>query len=363
MASRSPAESAQTRSAVTSTENMSIIAYVSCAASKSIVVLELNISSGRLRPVQQLEVQGTSVPSPTSLPMAISVDRRHLFAALRSPPFPMSTYAIASGTGRLMHMGSVQLPASMAYLNADPYGKHILCASLLGSKLVIQPLDSNDVAQQPATQVVENQSKAHCLLVSAASKTAYATLLGADAVICAPYQPEAGIIDMERAKKVAFPKGYGPRHLAFHPNYKHLYVLFENAACIATLDISNDFSSPILRQYTQFAETTLSIQTKAADIHLTPDGCWLFCSERARNVICGFKVDDTDGTLTYVGQTVCSQSPRSFAIDPSGTLLIALGEKTGMADVFGIDRTHGTLSLLERHLVGDVPSWIEIINC
>jgi 6-phosphogluconolactonase len=76
------------------------VVYVSNAASKEIYILAMNRENGDLTVIDEVPVPGTDKPSPSSMPMAVTPDRRFLYAALRSDTFPVSTFALDRTTGR-----------------------------------------------------------------------------------------------------------------------------------------------------------------------------------------------------------------------------------------------------------------------
>src|SRR5207247_6436497 len=79
----------------------------------------------------------------------------------------------------------------------------------------------------------------------------------------------------------------------------------------------------------------------AADIHMTPNGKFLYISERTSNTLGAFSVDGVTGKLTYLSSTPTEAQPRGFAIHPSGTFVRVTGEKLGTTYVYSIDQTHG----------------------
>src|SRR5215831_19018662 len=92
------------------------VVYVSNAASKEIYVLAMNRDSGELTMIEKVPVPGTDKASPASMPMAVSPDRRFLYAALRSDTFPALSFAIDRASGRLTHLATTPLQVSMAYI-------------------------------------------------------------------------------------------------------------------------------------------------------------------------------------------------------------------------------------------------------
>ena len=97
----------------------------------------------------------------------------------------------------------------------------------------------------------------------------------------------------------------------------------------------------------------------AADIHLTPDGRFLYASERSSSTIAAFQIHD--GALTLIGHSPTETQPRGFNLDPQGRYLVAVGELSNGLVVFKIDGHTGTLRRLMRLDIGKGPNWVEII--
>jgi len=100
----------------------------------------------------------------------------------------------------------------------------------------------------------------------------------------------------------------------------------------------------------------------AADIQLTPDGAYLYASERTSSTLAGFKIDAATGKLTPVGSFPTEQQPRAFAIDPSGRHLYVVGEKSDSMTSYAIDAKSGRLEKLKQYPVGKNPNWVEIVD-
>jgi 6-phosphogluconolactonase len=100
----------------------------------------------------------------------------------------------------------------------------------------------------------------------------------------------------------------------------------------------------------------------AADIHLTPDGKFLYASERTSNTIAAFRIDPKTGALTSLGSTATEKQPRGFNIDPSGRYLLAVGQLSNSMTAYAIDKATGALTKLNETAVGKNPNWVEIVN-
>src|SRR5262249_1920948 len=99
----------------------------------------------------------------------------------------------------------------------------------------------------------------------------------------------------------------------------------------------------------------------AADLHLTPDGRFLYASERTSSTVGAFRVDGTNGKLTYLGSTPTEQQPRGFAIDATGRFLVVAGEKSDTLSSYAIAGETGALKLIGRYRSGKGSNWVEII--
>jgi 6-phosphogluconolactonase len=99
-----------------------------------------------------------------------------------------------------------------------------------------------------------------------------------------------------------------------------------------------------------------------ADIHLTPDGKYLYASERTTSTIAAYRVDPANGALTLIDNFQTEQQPREFAIDSSGRFLYSAGEVSGGLTTHTIDPRTGALSKVGSMPVGQKPNWVEVVT-
>ena len=100
----------------------------------------------------------------------------------------------------------------------------------------------------------------------------------------------------------------------------------------------------------------------AADIHMTPNGKFLYISERTSNTIATFSVDGASGKLAYVSSTPTERQPRGFNIDSKGRYMVVTGEKSETISVYAIDQGGGALNLLNKYPTGKGANWVEIVS-
>jgi 6-phosphogluconolactonase len=100
----------------------------------------------------------------------------------------------------------------------------------------------------------------------------------------------------------------------------------------------------------------------AADIQITPNGKFLYSTERTSNKIALFTVAADTGKLTYVANFATEAQPRGIRIDPAGQYLVASGEKSDRLSVYKIDQGTGKLGEPSRYPVGNGANWVEIVD-
>jgi 6-phosphogluconolactonase len=100
----------------------------------------------------------------------------------------------------------------------------------------------------------------------------------------------------------------------------------------------------------------------AADIHITPDGKFLYASERTSSTLACFKIDPANDMLSPVGSVPTEKQPRGFNIDPSGRYLLAAGQLSHGLSSYRIDLESGKLTKLKEYPMGRNPNWIEIVD-
>jgi 6-phosphogluconolactonase len=338
------------------------VVYVSNAGSKEIYVFAMNRDSGELALLDKVPVPGTDKPSPSSVPMAVTPDHRFLYAALRSDSFPVSSFAIDRASGRLTHLATTPLPDSMAYIVTDRTGRYLLSASYPGSKLTVNPIDDKGVVVEKTTQIIPDKPKAHCIIVDPTNKYSYATALGSDSVTQWKFDPATGTLSPNGPGEVHTKAGAGPRHLALHPNRRFLYLITETTHTIGTYATDPETGTLTELQFVEALPADFKEQPAAADLHVTPDGRFLYGTERKTSTLAGYRIDPDKGTLSPIGHFPTEKTPRGFAIDPRSRFLLSVGLDSNGMTVYRIDPQSGGLASLKQYSMGQMPNWIEIVD-
>jgi 6-phosphogluconolactonase len=98
-----------------------------------------------------------------------------------------------------------------------------------------------------------------------------------------------------------------------------------------------------------------------ADLHVTPNGRFLYSCERASSLLTLFGIAEQDGSLTALAHFPTETMPRGFAIDHSGRYLVAAGQASHQVAIHSIDPDSGQLTLLARHHVGEGAMWVRVL--
>jgi len=366
---------------VTSMSVAKTFVYVSNAQDGNIDAYIMDTSTGALTPIGKAEA-ATLV-----MPMTVSPSKKYLYAVIRSQPTRVLTYAIDPATGALTQKASAPLPDSMPYVSTDHTGRYLFTASYGGDKLAVSPIRENGLAEAQAIQVIATGRNAHAILPDRSNKFVYATTLGANQVLQFIFDSKTGKLTANEPAAVSPEAGHGPRHMAFSPDNKNLYVLNELSGHVTqyavdtakgTLSLVASISSvpaeaglvwgapqaPAGAAAAPAAAAPKDDRPKvwAADIQITPNGKFLYSTERTSNKIALFTVTAETGKLTYVANFATEAQPRGIKIDPSGQYLVASGEKSDRLSVYKIDQSTGKLGEPSRYPVGNGANWVEIVD-
>jgi 6-phosphogluconolactonase len=336
--------------------------YVSNAGSKEIFVLAMNRQTGELSLLEKAPVPGTDKPSPSSLPMALAPNKRFIYAQLRSPPYPVSSFSIDPNSARLTHLDVTPLVDQMAYLNVDRTGKHLLAASYVGAKVASYPIDALYIVEDKASQIIDTKPKTHCVYIDATNKYVYVPVLGADEVLQFKFDPAKGTLTPNDPPSIATKAGAGPRHFTIHPNGRWGYLITETTATIGTYAIDKDKGTLTEVAYVDTGDYNHKDSAFASDIHVTPDGKFLYGAVRTTSTLHGYKIDPEKGTLTAIGKWPTEKTPRGFNIDPRGRYLLSVGLDSNGMTVHAIDPNTGELKPAHQYPMGTQPNWVEIVD-
>ncbi len=340
-----------------------------------------DIASLRLLGDGRLELQTVFPLDASASALAVHPDGRTLYVALGNPPM-VASLAISSRTGQMQLLSVVPAPAKLSYIITDRLGRFLLGASYGGDTACSLPISPLGLAQGHPAAVIRPGRNPHCIVTDSSNRFVYIPCLGSDQVSVYRFDADTGGFVPASAPVVLTAREAGPRHIAVSPDNRFAHLLCELNGDVVThvLDpvtggLTAKDAVTILHPERPLPPSSYTPPTNApagenspepvawaADIGLTPDGRFLYASERTHSHLTCFAVDVVTGRLDFAGIHETEQQPRNFAIDPKGGFLVAAGEKSHHVASYRIDRDSGALNHCDRVEVGRKPVWVEIIN-
>ncbi len=345
--------------AAMSTADAATYVYVGNAESNDIDVLTLDRQTGDLTPVEKVAIPEVTKPGPTT-PMTVTPDKRFLYIAVRTEPYVAASFAIDPATGKLKHLGNGSLNDAMAYISTDRAGRFIFGASYTGNRFTVNPIAPEGL-MWPPQYVAAGIPNAHEILADPNNRFVLGTSLGSDRIFVFRFDAADGDMKFNNPGFLTLKQKSGPRHFRFHPDGKTVFVLCELDGSIYTLSYAPEKGTLAEKHVTNVMPAGYQGKIWAADLHLTPDGKFLYASERTTSALAAFKVGD-DGALSLIDHYPTEQQPRAFNIDPSGQYLLAVGQLSHGMTSYAIDGTTGKLTKLKQYPMGKNPNWVEIID-
>lgn len=334
------------------------LVIISNSGENTLGVAILEAVSGELSAIKSVhfpEISGNT----GACPLAVSPDQRTLYLSFRGTQSRILSFRINHDAGTLEYLGQNSLPDSMVHISTDETGRFLFSASYGGGIVAVSAIGADGVVGE-VTQVCQAEPKAHCTVVTPDNRFVLVPSIDADAVLRYAFDIESGQIQRCETPAATVPQGSGPRHLICSSNYQFCYLINElNGTITAFSTRKNAILSPI--QTVGVTPTGFTQTASAADIHLTPDGLFLYASDRGSNTLAGYRVNQTTGTLDEVCKISVAAVPRGFEIDPSGKWLLLAAQDAGTITVYGIDAGSGALEERQVCESGSGPNWVEII--
>jgi len=334
--------------------------YVGNAESNEIYVLQLDRQRGDLTVVEKVAIPGIEKPG-ISTPMSVSPDRRFLYVGTRGEPKVAAGFAIDQASGRLKHVASGPLADSLAYIATDRTGRFLLGASYPGHKVTVNPIGPAGTVQPPQ-QVLPNYPNAHAIMADAANRHVLVPTLGNDRVNQFTFDAATGKLAPTTSPAAEVKAKTGPRHFVYHPGGKIVYVVGELDGAVYVFDYHAATGDLTQKQSVSALPPGFEGKPSAADLHITPDGKFLYASERTSSTLAGFKVDPASGMLSSIGSVPTEKQPRGFNIDASGRYVLAVGQLSHALSSYRIDPESGKLTKLKEYPMGKNPNWVEIVD-
>jgi len=324
-------------------------------ASKGIYHATLNTETGKLS-ASHLAAQ---IDGPGFLALHPSAKVLYAVGALGGKDV-VAAYALAhvDGKATLKLMNALDIgDGGGAHLALDPGGKMLLTAQYGGGSVAAFSLNPNGslkartalIKHEGGAKVVAGRqegSHAHWVGFSPDKRFAFVPDLGLDRVVI--YKVNLASGGLAPHGFGALPPGAGPRHMAFHPGGKWIYVLNELDLSVSLFAYDAAAGTMTIKETVPTvskAELAREQTSSASEIHVHPSGKFVYAANRGHDTISAFAVNPASGALKAIGNThVRGATPRNFNLDPSGKWLLAAGQDSHTLASFAVDAATGALT-------------------
>jgi 3-carboxymuconate cyclase len=341
------------------------------AHGEGVYLFEVDANSGELSPPR--------LAAKTSNPSWISIhpSKKYLYAIneMTNPDGSRSSvtaFAIDAATGNLTQLNSVSSEgAGPAHMSLDAAGKFIFVANYGGGSISVLPVredgslgaavdvhqNTDAIGSRHATNAPRgsfalnghDRPHAHMIAADPGNRFVLATDLSQDRIYVYKFDSTTGKLSPAAIPFASVATGDGPRHFVFHPNSRWFYLLEEEASQVAFFHYNPQSGELTSQQTISALPPGFAGSNFAAEIAISPDGKFLYCSNRLHDTIAIFAVG-SDGRLTRVGEvSSMGDYPRFFCIAPSGRFAYVCDQRSDCITVFTINRQTGMLTFTGRY--------------
>lgn len=300
--------------------------------------------------------------------LCLSRDRRFLYAVNELKEYNGAATGAVSAFAVTWENGT----ATLSPLNIQPTGgtdpchvavnqvqTHVFVSNFMSGSVCVLPIRS-DGSLGPASDFIQYEGHsahprrqasphAHSLIFDRAERRAFVPDLGTDKLMVYRTDFTAGKLIPEKTPFFATEPGDGPRFLEFHPNQRWCYLINEIGSSVSLLSYDEPSGRFEKQQTVATIPSGFSGDNICADLHLTPDGKYLYASNRGHNSLARFRVNPGDGKLEPLGNISCGgRTPRNFAVSASGKFLLVANQDSDNLLSFRIDYATGDLQKIDE---------------
>ncbi|MDA1055462.1 MAG: lactonase family protein [Planctomycetota bacterium] len=355
---------------VSADEPLVFISAFAAGDEGAIHAYQLDLATGQLKQVHST----TDVEHPFFL--ALSPDNKFLYS-IHAKTFggkeneEVAAYELVGDTGQLKLLNRQSaLGTAACYLDVDATGKTVVVANYSTGSVASLPVRTDGSLGEAATFIQHKGASinparqegphAHCIVVSPDNRFVYAADLGLDQVLGYRLDVSTSKLSPNAPPFVKTPPGAGPRHLTFHPDGEHVYVINELTNSATLFDYDAESGKLTERQTISTLPKDFEGTSHCADLKITPDGRFLYGTNRGHDSIAVYEIGAA-GRLTLLGiEPSLGKGPQNLAITAGGELLLCANMPGNNVAVFRIDPTTGGLKSLGEPVSTTSPSCIMI---
>ncbi len=326
--------------------------------SKGIYIHKFDGATGKLTPHRVVE--GVEEPS------FLTIDRRgrYLFAVNETIEFDgmksgaVSSFEIDRKSGDLKLLNKQpSMGGAPCHITASDNGRFVLVANYVGGNVAVLPVGEDgrlgkaiDLEQHSGTGPNKDRQEAahaHSIILDKKNNFAFVNDLGIDRVMIYEFDDKKGMLTSNSTQPYySTAAGAGPRHFKIHPNGKFAFVVNELDTTLTSLAF--DAKTGALKAIDTLSTLPAGVSdpsNSCADLHVSPNGEYVYASNRGHDSIAVYAFDKASGKMRLVEiVSTRGKTPRNFAIDPTGSYLLAANQRSDSIVTFAIDKSSGKLT-------------------
>lgn len=351
--------------------------YVGCytARGQGITTYQMNPTTGELT-----FVRVTGTPATLANPSFLALDPhgRYLFCCNEIGNYEgrqsgsVTAFSIDRSNGMLTEINRQPTEGrNPAHLSVDPSGRFVLAANYSGTTTMTNNVAVIPIGEggrlEPPTQIVthtgalgpmtarQEAPHAHQILTDPTGQWVTVNDLALDKTFVSYLDRNAGML-VTREEAIVAPPGAGPRHLAFHPNGRWMFILHELGSTLGAYNWDPERGGATAINTASTLPSWYTGINTTAQVVVSGDGRFVYASNRGHNSIAVFSINQTTGAITYIGEHwTFGETPRNFNIDPSGNFMYVAHQNTDNIATFKVDRTTGRLEMIGQLLTTGQP--------
>lgn len=321
--------------------------------SQGIYVYDFNSSNGNTIILDSIKTSNPSF-------LAVSPNKKFVYAVNEDADSlnnggRVSAFKFNKKKGTLQFINSVPSGGNHpCFIRFDKTGKWAIAANYSGGSFSILGVNKNG-SVSPANTIIQHKGSSlnkkrqvaahvHATQLSNDNKYLLVADLGMDKLFVYDFDEVHGTVTENKGGSTSVSGGSGPRHIAFHPSQKFVYLSQELNGTVAVFNFSETGQLKLLQTISALPENYKG-SFSVADIHVSADGRFLYASNRGEsNSIVMYRINPNTGVLSLLGyQPTLGLKPRNFNFDPTGNFLLVANQDSNDIVIFKIDRQTGLL--------------------
>lgn len=273
----------------------------------------------------------------------------------------VTAYAIDNQNGNLQLINEQSVNGrGTAHVSIDPLGIYLFVSNYSEGNIVMYQIDDDGSISEAAdivfhegssvNQSRQNAAHVHSAIPSADGRFLYVSDLGIDKIMI--YRIDRDNHTLAPAETPFFENepAAGPRHFTIHQNSQFAYSVEELTSTVAVLMIDEVTGALQQLQRVEMLPDDFDEPNTAADIHISPDGRFLYATNRGHDSIAIYEIDEVNGMLTFIGhESTRGAHPRNFMIDELGEFLLVANRDDDNITVFRRNANSGLLEFVNEH--------------